>query len=63
MNWNQTEHSYEELREVVISVMLDASNNGVDNFDKLLERTALELFKQDGSHRELSIFRTARPLN
>ncbi len=48
MNWNRAEHSYEELREVVISVMLDASNNGVDNFDKLLERTALELFKQDG---------------
>ena len=49
MNCNQTEHSYEELREIVISVMLDTGNNGVDKFDKLLEKTALELYKQDGS--------------
>ena len=49
MNWYQPEHSYEELREVVINVMLDASSNGIDEFDKLLEKTALELYKQDGS--------------
>ena len=49
MNCNQTEHSYEELREIVISVMLDTGNNGVDKFDKLLEKTALELYRQDGS--------------
>jgi hypothetical protein len=48
MNWNEAEHSYEQLRETVISVMLDAANNGVDRFEKLLERTALELYRQDG---------------
>jgi len=48
MNSNQQEHSYEELREVVINVMLDANNNGVDRFDMLLEKTALELCK-DGA--------------
>lgn len=47
MNWNDSEHSYEELRETVIHVMLDAANNGVDRFETLLERTALELYKQD----------------
>jgi len=49
MNSNQQEHSYEELREVVINVMLDAHNNGVDRFDKLLEKTALELCKDEGA--------------
>ena len=48
MNWNDTEHSYEELRETVINVMLDAANNGVDRFEKLVEKTALELYKLDG---------------
>ena len=47
MNSNQLEHSYEELREVVINVMLDSNNNGVDRFDKLLEMTALELYAED----------------
>jgi len=47
MNWNRQEHSYEELREVVINVMLDSSNNGANNFDKLLVKTAIELSKQD----------------
>ena len=47
MNSNQQEHSYEELREVVINVMLDSNNNGVDRFDKLLEMTALELRTED----------------
>jgi hypothetical protein len=49
MHWNQTEHSYEELREVVISVMLDSSNNGPEKFEKILEKTALELHRQDPS--------------
>jgi hypothetical protein len=45
MSPHQQEHSYEELREVVINVMLDANANGVDRFEKLLERTALEFCK------------------
>ncbi len=49
MNWNQPEHCYEELRDVVLNVMLDASGNGVDRFDKLLEQTALALYKRDES--------------
>jgi hypothetical protein len=48
MNPNQHEHSYEELREVVIDVMLDASENGVDRFEKLLDQAALELCQQEG---------------
>ncbi|HTR12157.1 MAG TPA: hypothetical protein VMI72_02605 [Roseiarcus sp.] len=47
MNWDQQEHSYEELREVVINIMLDANNNGVDRFEKLLDKTKLELCQQD----------------
>ena len=42
MNPNQQEHSYEELREVVINVMLGANVNGVDRFEKLLEKAALD---------------------
>ncbi len=49
MHWNQTEHSYEELREIVIGVMLDSSNSGSEKFEKILEKTALELHKQDPS--------------
>jgi len=48
MSPNQQEHSYEELREVVINVMLDANDNGVDRFEKLLDKTAFELCTQDG---------------
>ena len=48
MNSNPQEHAYEELREVVVNVMLNASENGVDSFDKLLETAALEFLKQDG---------------
>jgi hypothetical protein len=47
LNRSQQEHSYEELREVVINVMLDAGNNGANNFDKLLDKTAIEFSKQD----------------
>ena len=49
MNWNEAEHGYEELRETVVNVLLDDANNGVDTFEKLLERTALELYRQDGA--------------
>src|SRR5271166_5327745 len=47
MSPHQQEHSYEELREVVINIMLDAKANGVDRFEKLLEKTALEFRKLD----------------
>ena len=49
MHWSQAEHSYEELREIVISVMLDSSNNGPEKFEKILEKTALELYRQDSA--------------
>ena len=48
MDSNRQEHSYEELREVVIAVLLDSSNNGVDRFDKLLDMATAELCKEDG---------------
>jgi hypothetical protein len=48
MHSEQQEHSYEELREVVINVLLNAAQNGVDRFEKLLERTGLELCKPEG---------------
>lgn len=48
MNSNQREHSYGDLREVVIDIVLDAGDQGVDDFDRLLEKTALELGKRDG---------------
>ena len=56
MHWNQQEHSYEELRDVVINVMLDYASNGVDRFDKLLEHTALSLYKRDSSSRGKQYF-------
>jgi hypothetical protein len=43
MGPEEHEHSYEELREVVINVLLDARRNGVDRFEKLVDRTCLEL--------------------
>ncbi len=51
MNSNQQEHSYEELREVIISILLAAKEYGVDRFERLLEQTALELCRQDGPER------------
>jgi hypothetical protein len=48
LNWNQSQHGYEELRDVVIYILLNAPSNGVDKFDKLLEMTAVALYKQDG---------------
>ncbi len=49
MNPNQQEHSYEELREIVINILLNAHENGVDRFEKLLERIGLEFWKQEGA--------------
>ncbi len=47
MNTNQREHSYEELRELVIAILIDAKDNEINRFEKLLEKTSLELLKQD----------------
>jgi len=47
MNLNCRERGYGELREAVIGVMLDAGENGVDSFDRLLNKTALELSRRD----------------
>ncbi len=49
MNLNQPQHSYEEIRDVVIYLMLNAHSNGVNKFEKLLDMTALALYKQDGA--------------
>jgi hypothetical protein len=49
MGANQQEHSYEELREIVINILLNTHENGVDRFEKLLEHVGLELWKQEGS--------------
>ena len=56
MHRDQQEHSYEELREVVINVLLDANDKGVDRFEKLLEKAALELCRQDGQAHEQQHF-------
>jgi hypothetical protein len=64
MNLNQPEHSYEELREVVINVLLDANENGVNRFEKLLEHSALELLKQDEpQHGQHFSYGSAAPLH
>jgi hypothetical protein len=46
MNWNLPQHSYEEIREVIIDIMLDTSSNGVNQFEGLLEHTGRALAKQ-----------------
>ncbi|RBP16214.1 hypothetical protein DFR50_106176 [Roseiarcus fermentans] len=43
------EHSYEELREIVIDLLLNARDNGVDRFERILEQAALALSRKDGS--------------
>ena len=35
--WNLPQHSYEEIREVVIDIMLSPASNGVNQFATLLE--------------------------
>jgi len=56
MNWSQQEHSYEELRDVVIDIMLEHDRDAADRFDKLLEQTAVALFKRDSSVRGQQCF-------
>src|SRR5271166_4780488 len=48
MNVNQPQHSYEEIRDVVIYIMQNAHTNGVNEFGKLSDLTALALYKRDG---------------
>jgi len=48
MSSNHQEHSYGELREAVIAVMLDRGS-GAGTFDRLMERTALQLRQRDGT--------------
>jgi hypothetical protein len=48
MNSNLREHSYGDLREVVIEIMLDDSESGTNNLERVLEKTALELCRRDG---------------
>src|SRR5271165_5470129 len=48
MNSDDRERRRGDLREVVIDVMLDAGEEGVNSFDRLLEKAALELRKRDG---------------
>ena len=49
MKLNQPQHSYEEVRDIVIYIMQNAHSNGVNNFDKLLDMVAHSLYKQDGA--------------
>ena len=63
MHWNQTEHSYEELREVVMSVMLDGCNNGPEKFEKILEKTASTFTGRTRLRTETSLFLMVRPCN
>jgi hypothetical protein len=51
------EHSYEELREVVIDILLNARENGANRFEKILERTALELAGQEAGHGVVQLHR------
>jgi hypothetical protein len=47
MNWNLPQHSYEELREVVVEVLLNSSRNGVNQFAELLEQVARKISRRD----------------
>ncbi len=51
MNWNAPQHSYEEIREAVIDVMLASSSNGVNQFQGLLEHTARTFAKKHNAPR------------
>ncbi len=46
MNDNQPEPNDDDLRDAVIDVMLDAGDEGVKTFDRLLAKTVLELGKR-----------------
>jgi hypothetical protein len=63
MNDNQLEPSDDDLREAVVEVMLDAGDEGVKTFDRLLAKTMLELGKRTGiavARQHLSPAGTAR---
>jgi hypothetical protein len=47
MNSHPREHSYGDLREVVIEIMLDDSEHGANSLERVLEKTALELSRRD----------------
>jgi hypothetical protein len=47
MNSMDLEHDADELRDVVLDVILAGGGNGLTSFDRLLEKTALELGKRD----------------
>ena len=48
MSAKERERGRDDLRQVVIDVMLDAGERGVADFGKVLEKTALELRKRGG---------------
>ena len=47
MDTKDLDHDADELRDVVLDVILDAGETGANSFDRLLEKTALELGKRD----------------
>jgi hypothetical protein len=47
MNSKDRERSDDNLREVVVEVVLNAGENGVDTFDRLLDKAAHELARRD----------------
>ena len=52
---DQPEHSYDELSDVVIDVMLKAGEEGMNGFERLLEETASELSgRKDAAGERLS---------
>jgi len=53
---NQPQHSYEELRDVVAYILLNARTNGVDTFDRLLEHAAVALSKTNGGRQSRQYF-------
>ena len=53
---NRQEHSYEELRELVIAILSSAAENGVNRFEKLMERIALELGEPNAPESERQHF-------
>ncbi len=48
MNDDEPEPKDDDLRKVVIDVMLDAGDNGLQTFDRLLAKTAAELRRRNG---------------
>jgi hypothetical protein len=44
--WNLPQHSYEEIREVVAEVLINAASNGVNQYQSVLEHTARTLARR-----------------